>query len=216
MLVDPIDDRPHHPDSEQWIEQWQFDFWSPEHDLGGWIHFTHNPTSKQGWYVAALVGVDRPLVLVVDPELRITDLSPYLEFRAEGIWAQHVCETPLSHWTIGLEAFGVTLDDPADALGNQWGERTGVGLDVEWESNTDPQETDDGFTQQCCVTGEVLIDNEVINLDTKGSRRRSWGRATQGSQTNPEPLAIAIQVGDHLLEIEFDSSLGQWHGGLRM
>nr|MCS5675879.1 hypothetical protein [Acidimicrobiales bacterium] len=74
----------------------------------------------------------------------------------------------------------------------------------------------DGFTQQCCVTGEVLIDNEIINLDTKGSRRRSWGRATQGSQTNPEPLAIAIQVGDHVLEIEFDSSRGQWRGGLRM
>ena len=89
MLVDPIDDRPHHPDSEQWIEQWQFDFWSPEHDLGGWIHFAHDPTSKQGWYVAALVGVDRPLVLVVDAELRITDLSPYLEFRAEGIFSAH-------------------------------------------------------------------------------------------------------------------------------
>ena len=25
--------------------------------------------------------------------------------RAEGIWAQHVCETPLVHWTLGLEAF---------------------------------------------------------------------------------------------------------------
>jgi hypothetical protein len=215
VLVDPIDDRPHQPDSEHWIEQWQFDFWSTDHDLGGWIHFAHNPTTRQGWYVAALVGVDRQMVLVVDPELRITDLSPYLEFRAEGIWAQHVCETPLRHWTIGLEAFGVTLDDPADALGNQWGKRTGVGLDVEWESNSDPQKTGDGFTQECVVTGEVLIDQETIDLNTKGRRCRRWGRALEETENEPGSLAVPIQVGQYVLEIELDQLLGQWQGRLR-
>ena len=155
------------------------------------------------------------MVLVVDPELRITDLSPYLEFRAEGIWAQHVCETPLQHWTIGLEAFGVTLDDPADALGNQWGKRTGVGLDVEWESNSDPQKTGDGFTQKCVVTGEVLIDEETIDLNTTGSRYRRWGSAPEQSENEPGPLAVPIQVGEYVLEIELDHVLGEWQGRLR-
>ena len=170
---------------------------------------------RRGWYVAALVGVDRPMVLVVDPELRITDLSPYLEFRAEGIWAQHVCETPLRHWTIGLEAFGVTLDDPADAVGNQWGKRTGVGLDVEWESNSDPQKTGGGFTQKCVVTGEVLIDEETIDMNTTGSRCRRWGRPPEKSENEPGLLAVPIQVGEYVLEIELDHSLGQWQGRLR-
>ena len=216
MRVEPIDDRPHLHDSEQWTEQWQFDFWSPDHDLGGWIHFTHNPLAKTGWYVAALIGTSRRLVLVVDPELRIEALSPSMEFRAEAIWAQHVCETPLSHWTIGLEAFGVTLDDPTDAMGNQWGKRTSVGLDLEWESNDDPQRTDEGFTQECVVNGEVLLDEETIVIHTRGRRRREWGGEPQKSMTQRETLAIPIRVGEHILEIEHDPLLGRWEGHLRM
>ena len=216
MRVEPIDDRPHLPDSEHWTEQWQFDFWSANHDLGGWIHFTHNPLTKTGWYVAALIGTSRRLVLVVDPELRIGTLSPSMEFRAEAIWAQHVCETPLSHWTIGLEAFGVTLDDPADAMGNQWGKRTSVGLDLEWESNDDPQRNDEGFTQECVVNGEVLLDEETIGIDTRGCRRRKWGSARQKTTPQPKTLAIPIRVGEHILEIEHDPLLGRWEGDLRM
>ena len=52
-------------------EQWQFDFWSPNHDLGGWVHFAYDSMSRLAWYVAALLGSERPLVLVVDPQIRI-------------------------------------------------------------------------------------------------------------------------------------------------
>ena len=34
-----------------------------------------------------------------------------LEVRAEGLWCELWCETPLEHWTYGLEAFAVQLDD---------------------------------------------------------------------------------------------------------
>ena len=34
-----------------------------------------------------------------------------LEVRADGLWAELWCETPLEHWTYGLEAFGVRVDD---------------------------------------------------------------------------------------------------------
>ena len=36
-----------------------------------------------------------------------------LEVRADGLWGELMCETPLEHWSYGLEAFGVALDDPA-------------------------------------------------------------------------------------------------------
>jgi hypothetical protein len=65
------------------------------------------------------------------------------------------------------------------------------------------------------VTGEVLIDEETIDLDTTGSRCRRWGRAPEEIENEPGPFAMPIQVGEHVLEIELDYVLGQWRGCLR-
>ena len=212
MRLDPTDDLPHQQRGAC-VEQWQFDFWSPEHDLAGWTHFTYDSASRSGWYVTALIGAQRPLVLVVDPKIPIPQLSQYLEFRAEGIWAQHVCETPLEHWTVGLEAFGVTLETAEDAMGSQWGKRTGVGLDLEWERADNPEKTDIGFHQRCSVSGEVLIDQEVIDLNAEGWRTRTWGSAL-GLVDRPTGTGIHIRVGTTVLTVEPDF-LGQpWRGQL--
>ena len=212
MPIDPIDDLPHHQASSL-VEQWQFDFWSQEHDLGGWTHFTYDHGSRKAWYVTALLGVDRRLVLVVDPKIPIPQLSQYLEFRAEGIWAQHVCETPLEHWTVGLEAFGVTLETAEDAMGNQWGKRTGVGLDLEWERIDDPEISGRGFSQRCSVSGEVLIDEEAIDLHVEGWRSRSWG-VDLGLVDHPTGNGIHIDVGGIVLTVEPDFTGQQWGGHL--
>ena len=212
MPIDPIDDLPHRQESSL-VEQWQFDFWSPQHDLGGWVHFTYDQSSRKGWYVTALLGVDRQLVLVVDPKIPIPQLSQYLEFRAEGIWAQHVCETPLEHWTVGLEAFGVTLETAEDAMGNQWGKRTGVGLDLEWERIEDTEETVTGFRQRCSVSGEVLIDEQAFDLDVDGWRSRSWG-PDLGLVERPTGNGIHIDVGGVVLTVAPDFMGQQWDGRL--
>ena len=212
MLIDPIDDLPHRQESSL-VEQWQFDFWSAEHDLGGWVHFTYDQSSRKAWYVTALLGVDRQLVLVVDPKIPIPQLSQYLEFRAEGIWAQHVCETPLEHWTVGLEAFGVTLETAEDAMGNQWGKRTGVGLDLEWERIEDTEETVTGFRQRCSVSGEVLIDEQAFDLHVDGWRSRSWG-PDLGLVERPIGSGIHIDIGGIVLTVEPDFMGQQWDGRL--
>ena len=210
--IDPIDDLPHQGGGSV-VEQWQFDFWSPAHDLGGWTHFTYDSASRSGWYVTALIGAQRPLVLVVDPKLQIRELSQYLEFRAEGIWAQHVCETPLEHWSVGLEAFGVSLETVEDAMGDQWGNRTGVGLDLEWERVDNPEPTDTGFRKRCSVAGEALIDQEVIDLNVEGWRSRSWG-STLGLVDRPTGSCIPIRVGTTVLTVEPDFSGQRWRGHL--
>ncbi len=176
-------------------------------------HFTYDSASRSGWYVTALIGVDRQLVLVVDPKLSIPQLSQYLEFRAEGIWAQHVCETPLEHWTVGLEAFGVTLETAEDAMGNQWGKRTGVGLDLEWERIEDTEKTDTGFRQRCSVSGEVLIDEQAFDLHVDGWRSRSWG-PDLGLVERPTGNGIHIDVGGVVLTVAPDFMGQQWDGRL--
>ncbi len=54
--------------------------------------------------------------------------------RAEGLWAELLCETPGEHWSFGLEAFGVRFDDEAEAATSDRGERIPVGFDLEWET----------------------------------------------------------------------------------
>jgi hypothetical protein len=75
-----------------------------------------------------------------------------LEFRADGLWVDFVCETPDEHWSFGLEAFGLRVDDPADEIGD----RIPVGFDLEWETPD-------------AVHGELLVGRATIPVTAPGS-----------------------------------------------
>ena len=104
--------------------------------------------------------------------------------RADGLWGELTCETPFEHWTYGLEAFGVRLDDPADSLRGEIGERLPVGLDIEWEvepgaetpTSTTPSDHA-GYEQFGRVHGEVLLGRSSFELDAVGLRSHTWGAA---------------------------------------
>ena len=102
-----------------------------------------------------------------------------LEIRAEGLWAEPTCETPLEHWSIGLEAFGVRLDDPAQAYHGEHGDRIGVGLDLEWEGSAAvfPYQLMTRYEQSSAVHGEILLGDERVAFDGLGQRDHSWGVA---------------------------------------
>ena len=56
---------------------------------------------------------DRRLVTVIDHTVPDPGRRPAsLEIRHDGLWADHNVETPFDHFSLGLEAFGLTLDDP--------------------------------------------------------------------------------------------------------
>ena len=102
------------PADPRWEESWDFDFTTGAADLGGYFRIALHPGLATTWFWAALVGDGRPLVTVVDNEVALPR-GPGLDLRADGLWADAVCETPLDHWTLGMEAFGVALDDPTEA-----------------------------------------------------------------------------------------------------
>ena len=79
---------------------------------------------------AAVLGLGPPLV-VVDHEGTVAARS--LEVRSSGLWADLVCETPLRHWSYGLEAFALAIDEPTELLSRARGDRVPLGweLDVE-------------------------------------------------------------------------------------
>jgi hypothetical protein len=129
--------------------------------VGGFVRLELRPRENTAWYWAYLVGPEVGLVVVRDHEVPLPRAG--LEIRTDGLWAELICETPGEHWSFGLEAFGLRLDDPADALtpGGEIGERVAVGLDIEWEIAPGP----DGVGE---VRGEILIDRQRITFDGSG------------------------------------------------
>ncbi|MDZ7674303.1 MAG: hypothetical protein U5K30_04450 [Acidimicrobiales bacterium] len=174
------DEHRHEPGTELWwAESWSFDFAAGDGSLGGWARFTLVPNQHHARYEAFLTGPDRQLVAVTDGDIPMPGSG--LEIRTEGLWAMHICETAFDHWTIGLEAFAVGLDDPAEMYGRQFGDQVPLGFDLEWEAE---QSADDvsrartaGYQQACKVTGEVLVGSEEIDLDGTGFRDHRWGVA---------------------------------------
>jgi len=193
----PSDDRPRIPGSEPfWADAWEIDFAgsdrSGERPLGGFVRLTLLPNQGVAWWWTCLL--TPRLVAVRDHEVPLPRTG--LEVRADGLWGEMVCETPLEHWSIGLEAFGLAYDDLADAWGDEWGERLPVGLDLEWETTAEPRASPPqvvspagpppgepgaeservAFAQPGRVNGEILVGpNERIDFAGVGFRSRISG-----------------------------------------
>lgn len=174
--VPASDEHRHEPGPEPlWNESWYFDWSTREGDLGGYVRLGLYPHLGVAWYWACLVGEGRPLVIVVDHEVPIPKVG--LDVRHEGLWAEHNVETPLDHWSLGLESFAVSLDDPAGAYGDMRGDRVPFGFDLEWETDGGlyPYDVTPRYEVPCRVSGEALVGDERIEVDGVGQRDHSWG-----------------------------------------
>ncbi|MGI8756394.1 MAG: DUF7065 domain-containing protein [Acidimicrobiales bacterium] len=175
--ADPADERPHPPGTDPyWNESWYFDVVDAERDLAAYVRLGLYPNQGVAWYWACVVGPDRPLVTVIDHEVPLPPKGS-MEIRTEGLWADQTVETPLDHMTVGLEAFAVGVDDPAEVYGDLRGERVPLGLDLEWETDGETYAYP-GVTRYevpCRVHGEVLVGQERIEIEGWGQRDHSWG-----------------------------------------
>lgn len=178
MWLPAAADEGRHPPGadELWEESFQLDFATVDGGLGGCFRLGLLPAQGRSRVWACVVGEGRRLVTVIEHEAPLPRPGP-LDLRCEGLWTDVVCEEPLAHWSVGLEAFGVALDDPAEALRRVRGDRVGVGLDLGWETDGpvagDPRA--DRYLVPCEVHGEVLVGSEVIRFDGWGTRHHAWG-----------------------------------------
>jgi hypothetical protein len=178
-VVAPEDERRHPPGTGRaWEESWYLDFVAGDGSLGGYVRLSLHPADGQAWFWAGVVGAGPRLVTLRDHEVPLP-LGRTLEVRSSGLWTELVCETPLDHWSVGLEAFGVALDDPLEAWGRERGDPWAVGLDVEWEATGPcapwPGGIGVGYSQPCAVHGDVLVGARRFQLDGSGTRLHLWG-----------------------------------------
>jgi hypothetical protein len=188
--VVPADEGRHRPGpAPGWEERWHLDFATDDGALGGYVHLALLPARGRSRVWASLVGEGRRLVTMVEPDAPLPRAGA-LDLRCEGLWTDLVCETPLEHWSVGLEAFGVALDDPADAHRGLRGERIGLGFDLEWERSGPVAGTGtggpSGYLVPCEVHGEVLVGAETIAFEGWGTRSHAWG-----DDPWAEPWAVA-------------------------
>jgi hypothetical protein len=145
-------------------ESWALDF-AADRGVAGFVRLAR--VGDRCWYWCYLVGEGVGLVAVRDHDVAPPRRPDVLEVRADALWAELVCETPGEHWSVGLEAFGVRLDDPLDAWpvdlrAGEIGERVAVGLDLEWESDV-------AGAPHGIVHGDVLLERDRYELDGFGT-----------------------------------------------
>ena len=180
MKFSAADERAHAPDADGWWEAWQLDI-AGDDGVGVAVRLACAPKLGVAWWWTHVLMPDRPGPIVVrDHEVPLPRVG--LEVRADGLWGEHVCETPFEHWTYGLEAFGVALDDPSESLRGEIGERMPVGFDLEWEVDDAVGDVrawvDDaqrGYAQFGVVHGEVLLGRSRVPIDAVGLRAHCWG-----------------------------------------
>ena len=131
------------------------------------------PTDGQAQLELGLVGAGEWCILVTDHAVPLPT-GGGLEVRTSGLWAEVVVEEAPApgrgRMSVGLEAFGIALDDPDEAwrggLDHQFrGGRVPVGLDLGAEAVRDPVVDRWGLGVPCRLDGEVLVVDQVLDVD---------------------------------------------------
>ncbi len=183
-LIEPSDEQRHTPDEqvELWNESYYLDWFTDDLSLGGYVRIGLYPNLNRVWYWACLVGEGRPLVTVVDHEVAMPTSGTSLELRHDGLWADHIVETPNEHMSANLEAFGLVLEDPAEVYRSREpkGDRVPFGFELDWETDRGgymwPPVTP-RYEIPCRVSGLVMVGDERIEVQGWGQRDHSWGAA---------------------------------------
>jgi hypothetical protein len=197
-------------------EAWGFEWATPDGN-GGFVRLALRRAERVAWFWAYLLRPDGGPVVVRDHEVTLPR-GAALEIRADSLWSELVCETAGEHWSIGLEAFGVRLDDPDDALHGEIGERIALGFDFEWETTGEPSRSTLGGVereeQPGTVHGEVLLGRDRIPLDTVGRFEHSIG-GVDAAETNRETVAWNDGTWWSVRTDGRDRGVGaRWEGGV--
>ncbi|MGY6502828.1 MAG: hypothetical protein ACXIVQ_18265 [Acidimicrobiales bacterium] len=180
MRVGTRDEGPHPAGSSSaWTETWSFRVAAEDGSIAVAVTVVRSPAERRVGYWCAVLGRDRTSTAVLEHDI-VAPRDDRLELRGSGIWADHVCETPFDHWSVGLEAFGLAFEDPADAVGSGRGTPVAMGLDLEWEDHGDPVDLseaaiDDGYGCTGFAHGDLLLDDRTIALSGPGQRMHRWG-----------------------------------------
>jgi hypothetical protein len=211
LQLTAADERRHAAGPDRWWgERWAFSLVADDGTLALHTSVTLYPRQRRTWFATAVLAPDHPYVLCRDDDIAMPSTS-VIELRTEGLWMHAICETPLEHWTVAIEAFAVAFDDPSEAVGSERGERIGLAYDLEWESvgNVRPAESGiDGYTIRCVVNGDAQLGDRSSTISGTGSRSHHWGvldadgwSLLATSHTGPTSARYPLRIDDEVLHV---------------
>lgn len=121
------------------------------------------------WYWAYVMEPTGAVVAVRDHAL-VLPRGRTLEVRGDGLWADGVCEVPLEHWSLSLEAFAVRLDEALDGWRDERGELGAFGFELDWEATSNAQRAAGGYVQPGRLTGDFVLGRETSRVDLAALR----------------------------------------------
>ncbi len=133
-------------------------------------------------------GAAQPVVI---SELEI-DFGQGWELRASGLWAEQVCERPFDHWSYGLEAFALAIDDPDELIRRGLGHRVPLGWELDFVADGPPEPVagdDPGSFTQTGTTEGLVLTAAGEKAITAPARRCYW--------TSARPSHTSIADLDH-------------------
>jgi hypothetical protein len=192
-------------DAPGWLEAHRVDAAAAGDGVAvSWAVTARPRRGRAGLSALVLVPGRRPVVLV-DHDVALP--AQRWELRSSGLWADNVCETPLVHWSYGLEAFALEIDDPEELRGRGVGDRVAVGWELEFEASGSPVvESATAYRQPGLVHGLVMLGRDRWEVELPAVRRHWWGSvpdtlrgpAPAGAVALPEPEGcwwVALRPG---------------------
>jgi hypothetical protein len=191
--VTEADDLDRSSDAE--VDILDLEFVAADGAVAGLVRLELRPLAGVSRFMAAVLRPRADPIVVIDYDLPLSRGA--LEFRAPGVWAELCCETPLDHWTIGLEAFGLGVAAHEVVTPSTYGTRVAVGLDLDLDTVSAPDGDGSAFSVGVRVHGEVLVDEASYEIDGVGVRRRRTDghRPTSTLLAAPPPLHGEVRVG---------------------
>jgi len=174
------------------VEAWWWWGWAADATAGLYVGLELRGRRFDYW--AGLVRRGEPYLYV--EELDGTGLRDGLEIKPPEMWAGHTCDVPFRQWSLGNEAHGVLLDDPAVALTRPFGDLAPVTFDVEWYAAGAPTPLPHGYEQVGQVDARIELAEGVLALTGPAHRVHVWG-------VPYVPDALALPLGHDVLEASY-------------
>ncbi|NNE95213.1 MAG: hypothetical protein HKN24_04220 [Acidimicrobiales bacterium] len=155
---------------------------------------------------------DAPPVAMIEADIPIP--GSRWEFRTHGLWVEQVCETPHQHWSFGLEAFALQLDDPTELVRTGYGTRVPMGWELDFYSSApsrwlltsaDPVGRSGAYTQAGNLSGLLLDADGEHPFEAAAQRWHWWGTTpltSAGVRTAP------VSTGDSIAELHLPLTQG--------
>lgn len=189
------------------VEEWTFSLWSADAALGATTTLIVRPDGST-WYSAALVRDDGLFLHLCEPDGPALRSVDSLLLKAEGLWAEHECESTFEQWTIANEAYAVALDAPDDALGSAYGRPEPIAFDWEWYATGAPIGVSGGYRQAGEVHAAIELRGASVKGVFAGSRTHRWGSWMPDGSTPSGPQRAPVVFDSRIVERVLD--IGGW------